>query len=72
MQPIYTCSNERVPLCDVLGVHKGDHDVPGALGGVQALVVVGQPPRVHEHPAHPGVSHLAVIPQEPTATSLKI
>ena len=62
----------RASLCDVLGVHERDHDVPGALGGVQALVVVSQPARVHEHPAHPGVRHLAVISQEPTAATLEI
>ena len=55
-----------------LGVDKGDHDVSGALGGVQPLVVVSQSARVHEDPAHPGARHLAVVTQEPTAAALKI
>ena len=53
-----------------LGVDKGDHDVSGALGGVQPLVVVSQSARVHEDPAHPGVRHLTVVTQEPTPTAL--
>ena len=64
--------NIKSPSCDVLGVHKRDHDVPCALGGVEALVIVGQPPRVHEHPAHPCVRHLAVVSQEPAVSSLKM
>ena len=46
----------------VLRVDEGDHDVPGALGRLQPLVVVRQPPRVHQHPALPRPRHGAVIP----------
>ena len=58
--------------CSLSRVHEGDHDVARPLGGVQALVVVGQPARVHEHPAHPRARHLAVVPQKPAATALEL
>ena len=55
-----------------LRVDKGDHDVSGALGGVQPLVVVSQPARVHEDPPHPGARHLTVVTQEPTTAALQV
>ena len=55
-----------------LGVDEGDHDVSRAPGGVEPLVIVSQSARVHEDPAHPGVHHLAVVTEEPTAAALQI
>ena len=52
------------------GIDEGHHDVSGPSGGGQALVVVGQPARVHEGPPLPGRLHLAVIAQEAAAPPL--
>lgn len=57
--------------CDQLGIHKGDSDVAGAPGGREPLVVVREPPRVHESPALPWGSDGAVVAQEPTASTLE-
>lgn len=54
------------------GVHERDHDVAGALGDWQALVVVGQAARVHQSPAPFQVNHTAVVPQEVAATTFII
>lgn len=35
------------------GIDEGNHDVAGAVGGGQSLVVVGESARVHEHPPFP-------------------
>lgn len=53
-------------------VDEGDHDVAGALGDAQALVVVRKAARVHEQPAAPRVAHRAVVPQEPTTAALVV
>ena len=51
-------------------VHEGDHYVARAAGGVEALVVVGQPAGVHKHPPNLRLRHLTVVPQEPAAATL--
>lgn len=53
------------------GVDEGHHDVAGALGGGQALVVVGEAAGMHEGPALPGRLHLTVVAQEPAASTLE-
>jgi hypothetical protein len=53
-----------------LRVDEGDHDVAGATGHGQSLVVVRQPARVHEHPALLGVRYGAVVPDETAAAAL--
>ena len=47
-----------------VGIDEGDHDVPGAVGGGQTLVLVRQPARVHQHPAQPGGGHRALVAGE--------
>lgn len=53
-----------------LGIDEGDGDVPGAPRGGEPLVVVREPPGVHEGPALPWGSDGAVVAQEATAPSL--
>jgi hypothetical protein len=55
-----------------LGVNKRNHDVSGALGDPQALMVVGQSSRVHKHPALSGVKYGTVISDEATTSTLKM
>ena len=55
--------------CD-LWVDERDKDVSGSRSNGQSLVEVGQSPRVHHHPAFPGLRHTAVIADEPATTSL--
>lgn len=53
------------------GIHKGHGDVADASGGGQALVVVGEPARVHEGPAFAWRLDGAVVAQEPAAAALQ-
>lgn len=53
-------------------VDEGDHDVSRSLGGVHALVEVGQAAGVHEHPALLRVLHGAVVAQEAAAAALVV
>jgi hypothetical protein len=53
-----------------LRVDEGNHDVSGALGDAQPLVVVGQTTRVHQHPALAGIPHRAVVADETTSSAL--
>jgi hypothetical protein len=53
-----------------LRVDEGNHDVSGALGDAQPLVVVGEAARVHQHPALAGILNCAVVADEATATTL--
>ncbi len=48
------------------------HDVSCAFGYRQALVVVGQPSGVHQHPPLLGASHAAVVPEEVAAAPLVV
>ena len=52
-----------------LGVDEGDHDVPRALGRLEPLVVVRQPPGVHQHPALPRPRDGAVVPSNNEASN---
>lgn len=53
------------------GIHKGHGDVADASGGGQALMIVGQPARVHEGPAFAWRLDGAVVAQEPAAAALQ-
>lgn len=53
-----------------LRVDEGNHDVSGALGDAQTLVVMGEAARVHQHPTLARILHGAVVADKPTATTL--
>ena len=52
-------------------VDEGNHDVASALCDRQALVVVSEATRMDEGPTQPRLHHTAVVPKEPTASTLK-
>jgi len=51
-----------VTLVEVVGIDKGDENVPCAFGGCQALVVMSQPTRVQQKVALGQVCDRAVLP----------
>ena len=52
------------------GVDEGHHDVAGAVGGGQTLVMVGESARVHQHPPFPQTDHGAVVPHHSDSSPL--
>ena len=66
LSPHSNQSDELSPHSDQsdVGIDEGDHDVPGAVGGGQALVLVRQSAGVHQHPAQPGGGHRALVAGE--------
>ena len=52
-------------------VDEGYHNIPCSLGDSEPLMPVGEPARVHEAPAQPGLGHTTVVAQEPTPTALQ-
>lgn len=56
--------------CQRLRVNKRDHDVPRPLSNWKTFVEMCQTSGVHQQPTDPGVSHTAVVSDEPAATSL--
>lgn len=53
-----------------LGIDEGHSDVAGTLGSGKPLVIVCEPPRMHEGPALPWGSHGAVVAQKPATSAL--
>ena len=53
------------------GVNKRDHDISCALCHIEALVIVGEASRMHEHPSNLCLCDLAVVSEEPTTTALE-
>lgn len=70
MQEQAVAHRSHGPVVGVVSwVHEGDHDVAGAVGDLEALVVVGQAARVHQQPAGAGVAHGAVVADEVAAAA---
>lgn len=55
-----------------LGIHEGHSNVACALGSGKPLVIVCEPPGVHEGPALPWGSHGAVVAQKSATSTLII
>lgn len=53
-----------------LGIHEGHSNVACALGSGKPLVIVCEPPGVHEGPALPRGSHGAVVAQKSATSAL--
>lgn len=69
---INTFFSQHHTHCAKSWVNERYHDVPGALGDPQTLMVVSQSSWMHQHPTGFGVGHGAVVTYESTTATLVV